>query len=134
MRGRRGDRHWEQRGPDGPLGVGSAAKEVVNADGGVGRIEAAHALRMVSDHLVGLAHHFGWVAGLDEQHEGRFPVAPHQVVQELVHGWAEFGGAVPDLALRNEYVAVPGAQEDVSLALPVEDLAGDLALVVAVQY
>ena len=75
----------------------------------------------------------GDVPGLDEDQEGGLGVSPDEVGQELVEGVGDGLGALPDLALADEDVAVVDAYEDVGLAGAVEDLAADVAFELGVQ-
>ena len=64
----------------------------------------------------------------DEKNDRRFRISPYEVTEQLVNRVGEALRSAPDLALRNEDVAVVDSQKDVGLAGAVEDLTTGLAL------
>ena len=51
------------------------------------------------------------ILGLDEHDESRLRVAPYEVAEELVERLGDPLGAVPDLALGNEGIAIAVADD-----------------------
>jgi hypothetical protein len=81
----------------------------------------------------GLLDDGGDVLVLDEQQDRGLGVAPDQVLEDLPERLVHGARPAPDLALADEDVAVLDADDDVGLALTVEDLAGGITLEMRVE-
>jgi hypothetical protein len=71
--------------------------------------------------------------GSDEDQQGGLRVSPDEVAQELIESVGDGLGALPDLALADEDVAVVDADEDVGLAGSIEDFPTYVAFELGVQ-